>query len=34
MLATGFTALVMLGATLVAVRMLPELRRYLNIRNM
>jgi hypothetical protein len=32
--ATGITALAMLGATFVMIRMLPELRRYLNIRNM
>jgi hypothetical protein len=34
MLATGVTAVAMLGATALMIRMLPELRRYLHIRNM
>jgi hypothetical protein len=32
--ATGVMALAMLGGTLMVIRMLPELKRYLTIRNM
>ena len=34
MLATGLTALAMLGGTALFIRMLPELKRYMNIRKM
>ena len=34
MLATGLTALAMLGGTVLFIRMLPELKRYMNIRSM